>query len=281
MYRQAQLLSADPNSPVDILDTHLENHMFGEYEIMSNLPAREHTIECRGVVIAFFVSSSHVKHLCNAYPPFETEMWRRSAVTALKLHSVNDFYNFRYESTRTIRRALQKGEVSTPKTREIDGENSKVFTLHSPDDHLFYIRPRTSHDSETGPADSKSSQPGETEPRNLKPRSHARIVSGPESIEVSGDDVVVVFRMKRKGDEKQSEGQAMALGRRNVDYMDQGASHIVDDSTPSDSVLASSSAQAFEKRGDRFGTARRSSSASLDDIGIHLKNFPKPEQKIN
>ena len=73
--------------------------MFGEYEIMADIPERVHTMECRGVVIAFFISASHVKRLCRVYPAFEEEMWRRSAVTALKVSSVGDFYNFRYEPT--------------------------------------------------------------------------------------------------------------------------------------------------------------------------------------
>jgi|TARA_B100000780_G_scaffold177417_1_gene124391 hypothetical protein len=39
IYRQVQLLSAS-NQKVDMLDIHLVNHMFGEYEVMNRINTR-------------------------------------------------------------------------------------------------------------------------------------------------------------------------------------------------------------------------------------------------
>jgi hypothetical protein len=219
MYRQVQLLSEKPDEPVDVLDTHMENHMFGEYEIMAELPERRHTMECRGVVIAFFISASHVQHLCKTYPAFEAEMWRRSAVTALKVCSVGDFYNFRYESTRKIRIALQRGEISTPKMRKLEGQSTKSVQLRGPDDHMFFIRAKVRPPEKSSETKSKSRRKvekratafpkaGESEHKKedyteaVEPEEFPRIVSGPQIIEVSGDDVVAIFHVKRRGDQQ-------------------------------------------------------------------------------
>jgi hypothetical protein len=81
IYRQVQLLSTT-NEKVDMLDTHLTNHMFGEYEVMAQIKTRQHCVECQGVVIAFYIAPEHMLKLCRDFPCLEEEMWKRSAVTA-------------------------------------------------------------------------------------------------------------------------------------------------------------------------------------------------------
>lgn len=139
--------TADPdNYPVDIIDVHFANHFFGEYEVMTNVARRQHTMECRGVVIAFFISKERFQKLMADYPIFELEMWKRAAVTAIKVCSVDDMYNFRYEVTRNIRKAFQVGSISTPTTREAEAMSNpnasgkKKVELMTPSDHLFYIK---------------------------------------------------------------------------------------------------------------------------------------------
>jgi hypothetical protein len=191
VYRQVMLLSPDPeNHPVDIIDVHYANHIFGEYEVMINETSRQHTVECRGVVIAFFINKNNFKKLMDDYPVFEQEMWKRAAVTAIKVCSVDDMYNFRYEATRNIRKAFQKGTISTPSTRICEAEENLYSIGHfnikntnfqtkeakvellTPSDHLFFIKKKVGTN---------------------------RILSGPlkgnQSIVLSGEDVCIIFHL--------------------------------------------------------------------------------------
>ena len=171
--------TADPdNYPVDIIDVHFANHFFGEYEVMTNVARRQHTMECRGVVIAFFISKERFQKLMADYPIFELEMWKRAAVTAIKVCSVDDMYNFRYEVTRNIRKAFQVGSISTPSTREAEARSNpnasgkKQVELMTPSDHLFYIKEKVGT---------------------------RRILSGPligeQAVVLDNDDVCIIFHL--------------------------------------------------------------------------------------
>lgn len=169
-------------------------------------------MECRGVVIAFFISSSHLRRLCRSYPLFELEMWRRAAVTAIKICSVNDFYNLRYEPTRNIRKAMQVGKVSTPQYRATRNIESHTVVLEGPHDHLFYIRPQSGMKgsaslrsmSRRDPASQSSGGRRKTkgvhELNRLRSAeeivSRRRILSGPLKVKVGGEDVTIQFRLK-------------------------------------------------------------------------------------
>ena len=134
-----------------MLDTHMMNHMFGEYEVMARIKTRQHSVECQGVVIAFYITPDHMLHLCAQFPELEEEMWKRAAVTAAKLRMHSPPHDYRHRLTKDLRIAFQKGRVSSPITRhskryrKLNGlngnvENGEHINLETSNDHVFFLR---------------------------------------------------------------------------------------------------------------------------------------------
>ena len=149
IYRQVQLLSAT-DEQVDILDFHMKNHMFGEYEIMAGISQREHSVESQGVVIAFFIEAKHMLRLCNLYPELEIEMWKRAAVTAAKITMTEKPYDYRHRTTRDLRIAFQNGVVSSPISRAQRNVAEDEVHLENQDQHVFFIRTNTDRGTNIG-----------------------------------------------------------------------------------------------------------------------------------
>ena len=150
-YRQVQLLSQS-NEKVDLLDTHMMNHMFGEYEVMTRTTTRQHSVECQGVVIAFYISPDHMLKLCSQFPELEEEMWKRAAVTAAKLRMHEPPNDYRHRATKEMRIAFQNGRVSSPITRhsrkyrqkwnieKVCIEDGETLALPSSNHHVLFLR---------------------------------------------------------------------------------------------------------------------------------------------
>ena len=82
------------------------------------LTSRQHSVECQGVVIAFYIAPDHMLRICADYPELEEELWKRAAVTAAKLRLVEPPHDYRHRLTRDLRIAFQNGRVSSPITRK-------------------------------------------------------------------------------------------------------------------------------------------------------------------
>ena len=206
IYRQIQLLSAT-DSKVDLLDIHMKNHMFGEYEIMAGISQREHSVESQGVVIAFFIDARHMLHLCNTYPQLEEEMWKRAAVTAAKLSQTQAPHDYRHRTTRDLRLAFQNGVVSSPLMRAHRKVMEEEVFLETADQHVFFLRTNT---------DKTTSYGGEAAAESMKLRSHrvphikkcASIIdatlgrkqiveSGPNNrVRIKGNEVAIIYKLK-------------------------------------------------------------------------------------
>jgi hypothetical protein len=200
-----QLLSAT-DAKVDLLDIHMKNHMFGEYEIMTGISQREHSVESQGVVIAFFIDAKHMLHLCNTYPQLEEEMWKRAAVTAAKLTQTQAPHDYRHRTTRDLRIAFQNGVVSSPIMRAQRKVMEEEVFLETADHHVFFLRTNT---------DKASGDISEAAAEHLGIRKHrvphikkcaslidatagrSRVVeSGPgRRVRIKGNEVAIIYKL--------------------------------------------------------------------------------------
>ena len=208
IYRQVQLLSTNSKEKVDMLDTHYTNHMFGEYEVMSQINKREHCVECQGVVIAFYIHPEQMFKLCSEYPCLEEEMWKRAAVTAAKLRLTKPPHDYRHRFTRDLRIAFQEGRVSSPVIRNsedklgsitLDHDLSETITLKSKDDHIFFLRTnyRPAHHHHHHHHQNIKSSKYIVDSKNIViGRDHQPIISGPNKIvKIQRDEVAIIYTL--------------------------------------------------------------------------------------
>ena len=181
-----------------MLDQHMLNHMFGEYEILAHVKTRQHTVECQGVVVSFHIQSEHMLRLCQMYPALEEEMWRRAAVTASKLLLTTPPHDYRHRFTRDLRIAFQNGRVSSPIMRKLrrqllDDNESEVIVLPTKDDHVFFLRTKypgsQSHHYYPGQSQHKVNGDMVT-----KGRDHI-LASGPGTITIHSDEVAIIYKL--------------------------------------------------------------------------------------
>merc|ERR1711865_60725 len=201
MYRQVQLLSMT-NDKVDMLDQHLTNHMFGEYEIMTRLTSRQHSVECQGVVIAFYIAPDHMLRICADYPELEEELWKRAAVTAAKLRLVEPPHDYRHRLTRDLRIAFQNGRVSSPITRKSKKYSEKwglefpnegeVVHLATEDDHVFILR--THYHDENDHMYSTNTRYN-VDAENVTDGRDSPLLSGPGEVHIKPHEVAIVYTL--------------------------------------------------------------------------------------
>ena len=196
-----QLLSVS-NEKVDMLDTHMLNHAFGEYEVMARINKRQHSVECQGVVIAFYIAPDHFLQLCEEYPALEEEMWKRAAVTAAKVRLTEQPHDYRHRFTRDLRIAFQNGKISSPTLRhaarssgtiEVDG--SEVVKLSTKNDHIFFLRtqykPVTHHRGSYKPNSAYSTEGDAV----TVGRAYA-VMSGPNNtVRIRDDEVAIIYTL--------------------------------------------------------------------------------------
>ena len=166
---------------------------------------RQHSVECQGVVIAFYIAPDHMLKLCQEYPPLEEEMWKRAAVTAAKLRLTETPHDYRHRFTRDLRIAFQNGRVSSPVLRRtnqinnvdtvLETDGSEVVQLNSENEHVFFLRtkykPVGHHHLHVGPSHSYNCD-GDKVIVGLK----YSIQSGPNNtVRIQSDQVAIIYTL--------------------------------------------------------------------------------------